>query len=138
MAKFVATQFQISLNGTDLTSSLHAATLSVQSNEVDTTVFGSSSQVWKTVQGGILSGTVKLDFLQDYAAGSVDATIWPLINTIGTVVIKPLGTAVSATNPSYTTTCLINAYDPISGTVGDLSTVSVTWPTASAVVRGTV
>lgn len=138
MAKFVATQFQISLNGTDLTSSLHSATLSVQSNDVDTTVFGSSSQVWKTVQGGILSGSLKLEFLQDYAAGSVDATIWPLINTIGTVVIKPLGTAVSATNPSYTQTVLINAYDPVSGSVGDLSTVSVTWPTSGAVVRGTV
>lgn len=138
MAKFVATQFQISLNGTDLTSSLHSATLSVQANDVDTTVFGSSSQVWKTVQGGILSGSLKLEFLQDYAAGSVDATIWPLINTIGTVVIKPLGTAVSATNPSYTQTVLINAYDPVSGSVGDLSTVSVTWPTSGAVVRGTV
>lgn len=137
MAKFLATQFQVSLNGTDLTSSLHSVSLDVTSNEVDTTTFGTSSTVYKTVAGGILSGSLKLDFYQDYAAGSVDATIWPLINTIGTVVIKPLGTAVSATNPSYTQTVLINGYTPVSGNIGDLSSFSVTWPTSGSVVRAT-
>jgi hypothetical protein len=112
--------------------------LDVSSNEVDTTTFGTATTVYKTVTGGIVSGQAKLDFYQDYAAGSVDATIWPLINTIGTVVIKPLGSAVSATNPSYTATVLINGYTPVTGTVGDLSTFSVTWPTTGAVTRGTV
>ena len=138
MAKFVATQFQISLNGTDLTSSLHAVEIDLKSNEVDTTVFGTSSTVYKTVAGGIISGNVKLDFYQDYAAGSVDATIFPLINTIGTVVVKPLGTVVSATNPSYTANVLISNYQPIAGSIGDLSSFSVTWPTTGTVVRGTV
>lgn len=138
MAKFIATQFQVSLNGVDLTSSLHSVSLDVSANEVETTTFGTSATVYKTVVGGIVSGTVKLDFYQDYAAGSVDATIWPLINTIGTVVIKPLGSAVSATNPSYTQAVLINGYTPVSGNIGDLSSFSVTWPTSGAVVRGTV
>jgi len=138
MAKFLATQFQISLNGTDLTSALHSVTLDVSSKDIDTTTFGQSSTVYKTVVGGILEGSLKLDFFQDYAAGAVDATIWPLLNTIGTVVIKPNGTAVSATNPSYTVNALINAYQPINGTIGDLSSFSVTWPTSGSVVRGTV
>lgn len=137
MAKFLATQFNVSLNGTDLSSSLHAVTLDVSSNEVDTTTFGTSSTVYKTVVGGIVSGSAKLDFYQDYAAGSVDATIWPLINTIGTLVIKPAGTAVSATNPSYTATVLINGYTPVSGSIGDLSSFSVTWPTSGSVTRAT-
>lgn len=137
MAKFLATQFQVTLNGTDLTSSLHAVTLDVSSNEVDTTTFGTSATVYKTVVGGILSGSAKLDFYQDYAAGSVDATIWPLVNTVGTLVIKPAGTTVSATNPSYTTTVLINGYTPISGSIGDLSSFSVTWPTSGSVTRAT-
>jgi hypothetical protein len=137
LAKFLATQFQVSLNGTDLTSSLHAVTLDVSANEVDTTTFGTSSTVYKTVVGGILSGSAKLDFYQDYAAGSVDATIWPLVNTVGTLVIKPAGTTVSATNPSYTATVLINAYSPIAGSIGDLSSFSVTWPTSGSVTRAT-
>lgn len=137
MAKFLATQFQVSLNGTDLTSSLYAVTLDVSANEVDTTTFGTSSTVYKTVVGGIVSGSAKLDFYQDYAAGSVDATIWPLVNTVGTLVIKPAGTTVSATNPSYTANVLINAYSPISGSIGDLSSFSVTWPTSGSVTRAT-
>lgn len=138
MAKFLATQFQISLNGVDLTQSLHSVTLDVSSNEVDTTTFGTSSTVYKTVVGGIVSGSAKLDFYQDYASGSVDATIWPLVNTVGTLVIKPNGTTVSATNPSYTANVLVNAYSPISGSIGDLSSFSVTWPTTGSVTRATV
>lgn len=137
MAKFLATQFQVTLNGTDLTSSLHAVTLDVNSNEVETTTFGTATTTYKTVIGGIVSGSVKLDFYQDFAAGSVDATIWPLINTIGTVVIKPQGTAVSATNPSYTATVLINGYQPINANIGDLAGFSVTWPTTSTITRAT-
>jgi len=137
MPKFVATNFQISLNGVDLTSSLSSATLEITSNEVETTTFGTASTAYRTVVGGIVSGSVKLDFYQDYASASVDATLNSLINTIGTVVIKPLGSAVTSTNPSYTATCLINNYTPVSGTIGDLSSFSVTWPTTGTITRAT-
>jgi hypothetical protein len=70
MAKFVATDFKISLNGTDLSQSIHSATLDISANEVESTTFGNT---YKTVVGGIVSGSVKLDFYQDYAAGAVDA-----------------------------------------------------------------
>jgi len=135
MAKFVATDYKISLNATDLTSSLHAVTLDISSAEVETTSFGNT---YKTMVGGLLTGSVKLDFYQDFAAGSVDATIWPLVNTIGTVTLVPTSGTVSATNPKYTAVVLINAYQPINSTVGDLAAFSVTWPLAGTVTRGTV
>jgi hypothetical protein len=135
MAKFVATDFKITLNGTDLSQSIHAATLDVSSNEVESTTFGNT---YKTVVGGILSGSVKLDFYQDYAAGSVDATIFPLLNTLATVTIVPTSATVSATNPKYTVTCLVNAYQPVNANIGDLAGFSVTWPTSGTVTRGTV
>jgi hypothetical protein len=134
MAKFVATDFKITLNGTALSPSINSVTLDVNSNEVETTTFGST---YKTVVGGIISGSVKLDFYQDFAAGSVDAQIWPLINTIGTLVMTPTSATVSATNPSYTATCLINAYQPINASIGDLAGFSVTWPTTGTVTRAT-
>lgn len=62
MAKFVATNFIITLNGVDLTSSLHSVTIDESSNEVETTTFGTASTAWRTVVGGIVSGSVKLDF----------------------------------------------------------------------------
>lgn len=135
MAKFVATDYKITLNATDLSQSIHAATLDISANEVESTTFGNT---YKTVAGGILSGSVKLDFYQDFAAGSVDATIWPLMNTIATVTIVPTSASVSATNPKYTATVLINAYQPINSNIGDLAGFSVTWPTTGTVVRGTV
>lgn len=134
MAKFVATDFKITLNGTALSPSINSVTLDINSNEVETTTFGST---YKTVVGGIVSGSAKLDFYQDFAAGSVDAQIWPLINTIGTLVITPTSATVSATNPSYTAQVLINAYQPINASIGDLAGFSVTWPTTGTVTRAT-
>ena len=135
MAKFAATDFAITLNGTSLSNAIHGCTLDISSNELDSTTFGNT---YKTAQGGIVSGTVKLDFYQDFAAGAVDATIWPLINTIATVTIVPTSATVSATNPKYTATVLINAYQPLNANIGDLAGFSVTWPTTGTVVRGTV
>lgn len=134
MAKFAATDFKITVNGTNLSTSLHSVDLSLSSNEVETTTFGSN---WRTVTGGIQSGTIKLDFYQDFAAGAVDATIWPLFNSYATVVITPTSSTVSATNPAYTAVCLVNQYQPIAGSVGDIATASVTWPTSGTVTRAT-
>ena len=133
MAKFIATDFKITLNGTDLSTALHAVTLDVSSNEVETTTFGNT---WRTRVAGLKTGTVNLQFNQDFGASAVDATIWPLIGTVGTVVVTPTSTAVSSTNPAYTATVLINAYG-IQGNIGDLSTVSVTWPITGTVTRAT-
>jgi hypothetical protein len=135
MAKFLATDFKITLNSTDLSTSLHSATLDVSSNEVETTTFGNT---YKTVVGGILGGTLKLDFYQDYAASSVDATIWPLVNTLATVTIVPTSATVSSTNPKYQAIVLVNAYTPVAGSIGDLASFSVSWPTSGTVTRATV
>ena len=134
MAKFVATDYSITLNGTDLSSSLQSVNLTIQSDEVETTTFGGG---WKTMVGGLKSGSLQLNFFQDFAAGSVDATLYPLLNTIGTVVIKPTSTAVSATNPSYTVPVLISQYQPFNSSVGDAATLSVTFPTSGTVTRAT-
>jgi hypothetical protein len=76
--------------------------------------------------------------MQDFGAASVDATLFPLYNTLATVVIVPTSGTVTSTNPSYTATCLVNAYSPASASVGDLVVFSVTWPTSGTVTRGTV
>jgi len=134
MAKFVATDHKITINGTNFSDSLQSVDLSITADEVDTTTFGGA---WKTVTGGLRSGSLTLNFYQDFGAGSVDATLWPLLNTAATVVISPTSTAVSATNPAYTAICLVSAYSPFASTVGDLATLSVTWPTSGTVTRAT-
>lgn len=135
MAKFVATDHVVTLNGTAITTNLNSVELNISSDEIDTTTFGTSG--WKTVVGGLKSGTLRLDFMQDFAVGGIDALLFPLINTIGTVVIKPAGTTTSATNPAYTASVLINNYVPFSSSVGDLASFSVTLPTTGEITRAT-
>jgi hypothetical protein len=134
MAVFVATDYKITLNGTNLSTSLVQAELSLEADDVETTAFGST---WRSRIGGLKAGSLNLQFNQDFAAAAVDATLFPLFGTIGTVVISPTSSAVSATNPSYTATVLCNSYSPFASSVGDLATVSVTWPTTGTVSRGT-
>jgi hypothetical protein len=75
--------------------------------------------------------------MQDFGAGSVDATLNPLLGSIATVVIKPTSGTVTSTNPTYTMTALVTQYSPFASSVGDIATLSVTWPVSGSVVRGT-
>ena len=133
MAKFVALDYKVTINGTDFSSSINSVDLSIESAEVETTAFGST---FTTRVGGLKSASITLDFHQDFAA--VDAVLFPLLNTLATVVLVPTSGTVSATNPSYTALCLVNQYQPFASAVGDLATLSVTWPTSGTVTRGTV
>ena len=137
MPKFVATDYKVSINGTDFSQSIAQVNLEISSDDVETTAFGGT---FRTRIGGLKDGTLQLDFMQDFAAGSIDAVLFPLIqnNSLATVVITPTSGTVSATNPSYTALCLVNQYTPFASSVGDLATLSVSWPTSGTVTRGTV
>ena len=136
MSKFIATGTQVSLNGSDISSSCARAELVINAAEVATTDFGSAG--WTEVIGGLKSGQVSLDFHSDFGSGAVSALFQDLVGTIGTVVlIAANGTAASATTPAYTAEVLINSFTPIAGAVGDLSTFSVTFPTTGEVSYAT-
>ena len=135
MAKYVVTATDVTLNGTDISSACARAELVINSAEVETTDFGSNG--WTEVIGGLKSGSVTLDFHNDFGAGGVSALFQDLVGTIGTVTLTPNGTAVSATNPKYTAEVLVFSFTPVSGAVGDLATFSVTFPTSGAVTYAT-
>jgi len=134
MPKFVAIDYKVTINGTDFSSSINSVDLSIESAEVETTAFGST---FTTRVGGLKSASITLDFHQDFGSASVDSVLFPLLNSLATVVIVPTSGTVSATNPSYTALCLVNQYQPFASAVGDLATLSVTWPTSGTVVRAT-
>ena len=64
-------------------------------------------------------------------------TIAPLIGTTTAVVIKPTSGSVAAHHPSYTFHVLCTEWTPLNGAVGDLSTVSITWPISGAITKAT-
>jgi hypothetical protein len=135
MAKFAATDYKITINGTNLSTNLNQVELALESDDLEVTAFGGT---FRERIGGLKTGSLTLQFMQDFGASSVDATIFPLFNTLATVVITPTSGTVTATNPSYTAICLVNQYSPANAQVGDLSTLSISWPTSGTVSRGTV
>lgn len=134
MAKFVATDYNITIGGSDFSSSLAAVTLDITSEEQETTSFGSE---WRQRIGGLKDASVTLDFHQDFASGSVDETLWTNLGGTVAIVVKPTSGSVSASNPSYSFNALVTQTQPIANSVGDLATMSVTWPVDGTVTRGT-
>lgn len=134
MAVFVATDYNIKINGVDYSANLTQAELSLEADDVEVTAFGST---YRSRIGGLKQGSLNLQFNQDFGASGLDSVIFPLLGTAATVIIKPTSTAVSATNPTYTFNALVTSYTPISASVGDLATFSVTWPVSGTVTRAT-
>jgi hypothetical protein len=135
VAKFVATDVKVTINGTNLSDHIAQVSLEQTADEIETTAFGTE---WRQrVGGGLKDASISIDFHQDFGAGSVDAILSPLFGSIATVVVAPTSGSVSATNPSFTGTFSVVQYSPVASSVGDLATLSVSWPSSGTVVRGT-
>lgn len=130
MAKFIAQDYTITINSVDFSSSLAAVTLDVSAEEQEVTAFGDS---YRQRIAGLKDASISLDFHQDFGAASVDATLWPLLGSNATVVVTPTGTT-SSTSPAYSAVYLVTEYQPYASNVGDLATLSVSWPIASGSV----
>jgi hypothetical protein len=133
MARLVLTNAKVTINSVNLSDHIASITLSTSSDVVDTTGFSSTAA--RARVAGLADNSVTLEFHQDYATSNVEATIYPLIGTTTTVVVTPVDTTVSGTNPSYTFTALVAEWQPLSGAVGELATASVTWPISGAITK---
>jgi hypothetical protein len=121
----------VKVNSVDLSDHVTSVTLNRNFDELEVTAMGDSGH--KFVKG-LEASSITLDFLNDTATASVLQTLQAAWGTNVTVVLlQSKGTAVSATNPLYTATCLINNTTDINGAVGDLGTQSL-----SLNVSGTV
>ena len=87
----------------------------------------------KAYAKGLGDANITVTFLQDFAAGSVDATLYPLKagNTTFTVGVRPVNASRSATNPEYQITALLFGYNPLDGGIGEASSTDVTFRNAS-------
>lgn len=134
MAKYVATDHSITINGTSVSAYLQSVDLSMSADDAETTAFGMG---WRERITGLKSGSVTLNFFQDFSGTTVDGLIWPLLGSNATVVIKPTSSATGTANPAYTAVCSVQAYQPFASSVGDIATFSVTWPVTGTATRGT-
>lgn len=132
MAKLVLRDCYIEVNGVDFSDHVASVEVSMKKNSIDTTNFSGGG---KEAVAGLKEDEFTIDFQQDFAVGEVDAVLYPLYDeeTEFTVTVRPSsGSAVSATNPEYSATCILLEYQPLSGKVGELSDTKVKFPTQRA------
>ncbi len=134
MASFAFTDARVEVNSVNLSAFTRSVTLNVEAEDLEDTAMGDT---YRSRIGGLKDWSVDIEFNQDFAASAVDVTIFPLLGTVVAVKIRPTTSAISTTNPEYTGNVLINEYNPLDGSVGDLATTSVSWPGAGTLTRST-
>jgi len=125
VAQIVLTDASITINSISLGNRANSVELNFEVDSVEITAFGDTGHKFT---GGLQNVSCNIEFMQDFAAANVEATIYPLVGTATTVVIKPTSGAVSATNPSYTiSNAFLASHQPVSGAVGELAMTSLSF-----------
>jgi hypothetical protein len=119
----------------DLSSLVSAVTINRIFDELEVTAMGDSGH--KFVKG-LEASSITIDFFNDEATSKTLQTLNAQVGNNVTVTVKQTSAIVSATNPLYTMTCLVNNITPINGAVGDLSTQSVTWNVSGTIAVTTI
>ena len=130
MSVYLSNTVVVTLNSVVLTDHVTAATINRVFDELEVTAMGDTSHKFAK---GLEASTITLDFLNDNAAATVIPTLRAAYGTTVTCVIKQTSSAVSATNPSYTASVLVNNLQNVNGAVGDISNQSITFTCNSTV-----
>jgi hypothetical protein len=125
MAIIAFKDVSVTINSVDLSNLVSGATLTYEIEQQEATVMGGN----RAFVGGIQNNTLEVTLYQDFAATKTEASIFPLVGTTTTVVLKPTSGAVSTTNPSYTLTgTYLTNHTPIAaGDVGSTSPITLTF-----------
>jgi hypothetical protein len=131
MAIYLSNTVVATLNSVVLSDHVTSATINRSFDELEVTAMGDTAH--KFVKG-LEASTITLDFLSDTAAANVNATLQAAWGTTVPLTLKQTSAAVSATNPLYSTTILVNNTTDINGAVADIATQSITFTCNSPIV----
>jgi len=122
MAVMLNSTVGVKLASTDISDHVSSATLSQIFDELEVTALGDSSHKFTK---GLEASTLTLDFFNDFAASQITTLLQTNYGTTITATLLPVkGTAVSATNPLYTVSILVNNLTPINGDVASINNAS--------------
>jgi hypothetical protein len=125
----------VTINSVDLSDQCTAATITYNVEALENTAFGSTA---RTYTAGLANNSVTVTLYQSYASNETEASIYALVGTTTTLVLKPASGAVSTTNPSYTLTgAYLESHTPINASLGELSTIDLTF-TGGTLAKATV
>jgi hypothetical protein len=135
MAKQVLTNVAVTYGtaNTDISAYVTSITLSSSAAEVATTSMGSSAV---TRIQGLIDNSITMELQQDYP--TIEKLFFDAF-TAGTAVpmtVKPNGTAAaSSSNPQYAFSVLPTAHEMVKGAIGDLATMSISFPISGAITK---
>ena len=115
----------VTINSVDLSNQCTAATITYTVEALENTAFGATA---RTYTAGLQNNSVTVTLYQSYAALETEVSVYSLVGTTTSIVIKPSSAAVSATNPSYTfAQTSLESHTPINASLGELSTIDLTF-----------
>lgn len=125
MARLVLKNAQIIVDDVDLSNQFSQIAINSEKEALDATGFGAKSRQ-KAL--GLGDGTITGTLFQDFSPGSVDATLYPLHDeeTEFDVIVR----ATPDATEEYHGTMILPSYSPLSGEVGQLSTIEITFENA--------
>jgi len=116
----------------DISSYVTGVTLTQIVDELEVTAMGDSAHKFAA---GLQAATLTIDFLNDWASSQVMQTLNAAFGiTLAVSMITVKGTIVSAANPSYQFSILVNNLTPVgNGGVADEATSSLSFTVNTAV-----
>lgn len=134
MAEVVFKNAYITIGGVDLSDHVRQLSISYEAEIQDITAMADNS---RARIGGLKNWSVDVEFNQDFAAAKVDATLFALVGTSVALVMRPDAGVVAATNPQFSGSAILASYPPLSGSVGDVHTASVSFQGNGDLTRAT-
>src|SRR4051812_12715113 len=111
MAKTVLKNMEILINGVNLTDHADSVTIETNADQVELTSFG---EVYKEYAQGLKDAMITVEFFQDFAAGKVDDTLWPLSVSGASFSVEIDDLDTPGSDPFLMTSRLFD-YSPIAG-----------------------
>ena len=119
MPILVLTDPFLSINAVDMSDHTKQVAFDATADMLDSTAGGNTT---RQRLAGLKDWSVEADIEEDYAAASIDATLFPLIGAAPFAIeVRPVKTGGrSATNPGYSGNAVLENYKPVAGQHGQI------------------
>jgi hypothetical protein len=125
MAIFMGNKVAVIVGTSTISSFVSTVSLN---REVEAVTITAMNDTIQNMVGGVEVSSVSMELFNDFAAASVNSLFEDAIGSKLAIKLIPVTGTVTATNPSYSMSCLITQWTPISGSTDSAATASVTFP----------
>ncbi len=133
MTVLALTNEYFTFNAVDFSDHTTACVLTANAEQLDSSAMGDA---WREYTGGLKAGTLAATLLDDFAAASIDATVWAAFdaNVPVATAVRPVNGAISTSNPEYQQNVLPNQWS-MGGQLGTMAGKQLTWPITGPITR---